>query len=63
LGALSVRAVIEPMNGARFVHDPLEEHGWEVPIADAQTQKVKVWRRWHARPTRPTRVCCRAVVA
>jgi transposase len=24
------------MNGARFVHDTLEEHGWEVLIADAQ---------------------------
>jgi transposase len=34
-----VRAVIEPMNGARFVHDRLEEHGWEVLIADAT--KVK----------------------
>ena len=30
-----VRAVIESMNGARFVHDTLEEHGWEVLIADA----------------------------
>ena len=27
------------MNGARFVHDQLELHGWEVEIADAQ--KVK----------------------
>src|SRR3954467_3704443 len=34
-----VRAVIESMNGARFVHDRLEEHGWEVLVADAQ--KVK----------------------
>ena len=34
-----VRGVIESMNGARFVHDTLEEHGWEVLIADAQ--KVK----------------------
>jgi transposase len=34
-----VRAVIESMNGARFVHDTLEELGWEVLIADAQ--KVK----------------------
>ena len=25
-----VRGVIEWMNGARFVHDRLEEHGWEV---------------------------------
>jgi transposase len=34
-----VRAVIESMNGARFVHDTLELAGWEVDIADAQ--KVK----------------------
>jgi transposase len=31
-----VRAVIESMNGARFVRDTLEEHGWDVLIADAQ---------------------------
>jgi transposase len=30
-----VRAAIESMNGARFVHDRLERHGWEVEIADA----------------------------
>jgi transposase len=34
-----VRAAIESMNGARFVHDQLELAGWEVLIADAQ--KVK----------------------
>src|SRR4051794_36340116 len=34
-----VRAAIESMNGARFVHDTLEELGWEVLVADAQ--KVK----------------------
>ena len=34
-----VRGVIESMNGARFVHDRLEEHGWDVLIADAA--KVK----------------------
>ena len=34
-----VRAAIESMNGARFVHDELELAGWEVEIADAQ--KVK----------------------
>jgi transposase len=34
-----VRAAIESMNGARFVHDQLELAGWEVEIADAQ--KVK----------------------
>ena len=31
--------MIESMNGARFVHDRLEEHGWDVLIADAT--KVK----------------------
>jgi transposase len=39
LAGQRVRAVIESMNGARFVHDTLEEHGWDVLIADAQ--KVK----------------------
>ena len=34
-----VQGVIESMTGARFVHDTLERHGWEVLIADAQ--KVK----------------------
>jgi transposase len=34
-----VRGVIESMTGARFVHDTLEELGWEVLVADAQ--KVK----------------------
>ncbi len=34
-----VVAAIESMNGARFVHDQLELHGWEVTVADAQ--KVK----------------------
>ena len=34
-----VGAVIEAMNGARFVHDQLELLGWEVEIADAA--KVK----------------------
>src|ERR1035437_10017021 len=31
-----VRATIESMNGARFVHDSLEFAGWEALIADAQ---------------------------
>jgi transposase len=30
-----LRAAIESMNGARFVHDELERQGWEVVIADA----------------------------
>ncbi|MBV8917102.1 MAG: hypothetical protein JOZ76_03265 [Bradyrhizobium sp.] len=34
-----VRGVVESMNGARFVHDELVSHGWEVLVADAQ--KVK----------------------
>ena len=34
-----VRAAVESMNGARFVHDRLELAGWGVEIADAQ--KVK----------------------
>jgi transposase len=34
-----IRAAIESMNGARFVHDRLELAGWEVEIGDAQ--KVK----------------------
>jgi transposase len=34
-----VRAAIESMNGARFVHDQLELLGWEVEIADAQKTK------------------------
>jgi transposase len=39
VGGQPVRAVIESMNGARFVHDTLEEGGWEVLVADAK--KVK----------------------
>src|ERR671936_95287 len=38
-GPRPVRAVIESMNGARFVHDTLERCGWEVEIADAQRVK------------------------
>jgi hypothetical protein len=34
-----VRAAIESMNGARFVHDRLELAGWQVEIADAQEVK------------------------
>ena len=36
---LAVRGVIESMTGSRFVHDRLEELGWDVLIADAA--KVK----------------------
>ena len=38
-GCQPVSAVIESMNGARFVHDVLERCGWEVQIADAQRVK------------------------
>lgn len=38
-GPVLVQAAIESMNGARFVHDRLEQLGWEVQVADAQ--KVK----------------------
>jgi hypothetical protein len=31
-----IRAAIESMNGARFVHDRLEPAGWQVEVADAQ---------------------------
>src|SRR5215203_2958076 len=34
-----VRGVVESMTGARFVHDTLERHGWDVLIADAQRVK------------------------
>jgi hypothetical protein len=37
---LPIKAAIESMNGARFVHDQLEVQGWEVEIVDA----VKVKR-------------------
>jgi transposase len=39
VGAVPVLGVIESMTGARFVHDRLEQLGWDVRIADAQ--KVK----------------------
>jgi len=39
LGLSPVRAAVESMNGARFVHDQLESHGWDVEVADAA--KVK----------------------
>jgi transposase len=50
-----IRAAIESMNGARFVHDRLELVGWQVEIADAQ--KVKGLRRSRVRPTGSTPGC------
>src|SRR5436305_12094716 len=55
-GRVEVRAAIESMNGARFVHDTLERCGWEVEVADAvkvkglaplacKTDKIDAWRR------------------
>jgi transposase len=49
-----VTAVIESMNGARFIHDQLELRGWTVEIADAvkvkgfaplacKTDKIDAW--------------------
>src|SRR3954453_11163583 len=50
------RAVIESMTGARFVHNTLEELGWEVLVADAQkSQRARA--ACVARPTRSTRGC------
>jgi transposase len=54
LGDADVLAVIESMNGARFVHDQLERAGWDVRIADAvkakglaplacKTDKIDAW--------------------
>jgi transposase len=44
-----VRAVIESMTGARFVHDTLEEHGWEVLVAAAQKVKGLPPLAWQER--------------
>jgi len=54
LGDREVLAVIESMNGARFVHDQLERRGWDVRVADAvkakglaplacKTDKIDAW--------------------
>jgi transposase len=36
---VAVRAAIESMNGARFVHDTLAREGWQVEVADAPEVK------------------------
>jgi hypothetical protein len=52
--ATAVRGVIESMNAARFVHDRLEEYGWDVLIADAQKVKgLVVAGRFEASCGRP----------
>jgi hypothetical protein len=40
LGDAEVLAVIESMNGARFVHDQLELAGWDVRLADPQRARA-----------------------
>src|SRR6266545_4884335 len=40
LGDAEVVAVIETMNGSRFVHDQLELLGWDVRVADARKARA-----------------------
>jgi len=40
LGDTDVLAVVEVMNGARFIHDQLELRGWDVRLADAQRSRA-----------------------
>src|SRR5712692_7724261 len=40
LGDTDVLAVVEVMNGARFVHDQLELRGWDVRLADPQRSRA-----------------------
>jgi len=40
LGGGDVLAVVESMNGARFIHDQLELAGWDVRLADAQRARA-----------------------
>ena len=57
-----VRAAIESMNGARFVHDRLELHGWQVEIDRRRAERERTGaaglqarpdRRLGARGARP----------
>src|SRR6266568_9693162 len=54
LGLSPVRAAVESMTSARFIHDQLELHGWDVEVADAakvkglaplacKTDKIDAW--------------------
>src|SRR5215216_5647960 len=59
-----IRAAIESMNGARFVHDRLELAGWQVEIADTH-RRSRGWRRLPAKPTASTPGCwpsCRGAI-
>src|SRR5713226_6951723 len=40
LGGTDVLAVVEVMNGARFIHDQLELAGWDVRLADPQRARA-----------------------
>jgi transposase len=40
LGDTDVLAVVEVMNGARFIHDQLERRGWDVRLADPQRSRA-----------------------
>jgi hypothetical protein len=42
-----IRAALESMNGARFVHDRLELAGWQVEIADAHRAPARRRRAGH----------------
>lgn len=53
-GHPEIRGVVESMTGARFVHDTLERHGWDVEVVDAyrvkgfgpvaaKTDKIDAW--------------------
>jgi hypothetical protein len=47
-----VRAVIESMNAARFVHDTLEELGWEVLVATLRPSRQSAQSHVTLRPVR-----------
>ena len=55
LSAWRVRAVIESMNGARFVHDTLEELGWE--CSSRTRRRSRGWRAGLQDRPRSTRTC------
>jgi hypothetical protein len=59
LAGRRVRAVIESMNGAWFVHDTLEELGWDVLVAHAQKVIHEGAGRCQGRGQGPRLVGCR----
>src|SRR4051794_9729883 len=50
-----IRAAIESMNGARFVHDRLEVAGWQIEMRTRRRSRAS--RRLPARPTASTPGC------